>query len=40
MGFIIPFLMFGIAMGTLMVWGFRAKKREAKDGAARPEKAA
>jgi hypothetical protein len=40
MRFIVPFLMFGISMGTLMVWGFRAKKREAKDGAARSEKAA
>jgi hypothetical protein len=26
--------------GNMLVWGFRAKKREAKDEAARPEKAA
>ena len=40
MGLIIPLVIFGISMGTLLVWGFRAKKREAKDGAARTEKAA
>jgi hypothetical protein len=31
MGFIIPFLMFGVSMGFLLVWGFLAKKKAARE---------
>ncbi len=43
MGFVIPFAMFGVAVGTIFIWGLRDKRRRKaslKDGAVRPQKAA
>jgi hypothetical protein len=41
MGFVVPFTMFGVAVGVISVWGLRDKRslRAAKD-AIRPRKAA
>ncbi len=40
MGLVIPFAAFGVSVGILLAWGFRAKKRAARERAAHPRKAA
>jgi hypothetical protein len=44
MGFVIPFSMFGIAVGVIFFWGLRDKRKRranlADSGDARPRKAA
>jgi hypothetical protein len=42
MGLLIPFVGFGISVGVLLIWGFRAKKKAVREHSAdvRPQKAA
>lgn len=41
MGFVIPFAMFGVAVGAIFIWGLRDKRRrKASLDAVRPQKAA
>ena len=41
MGFVVPFVMFGVAVGVIFIWGLRDKRsRQAAKGAVRPRKAA
>jgi hypothetical protein len=41
MGLIIPFAAFGVSVGVLLIWGFRAKKKSLRDReAASPRTAA
>jgi hypothetical protein len=41
MGFIVPFAMFGVAVGVIFAWGLRDKRsRLAGKSAVRPRKAA
>jgi hypothetical protein len=39
MGFVIPFAMFGVAVGAIFFWGLRDKRKRAS-AAVRPRKAA
>jgi hypothetical protein len=41
MGFVVPFAMFGVAVGVIFVWGLRDKRsRQADKGAVGPRKTA